>query len=61
MQDDETKDAELTGNRPGKCFRATFLGLFCARKFTIYLKVLGGTCIIDLICFLVYHIQTLRS
>jgi hypothetical protein len=56
MQDDETKDAELICNRPGKGFRAACLELFYQRQKSQYRWNMYG-----FICFLVYHIQTLRS
>lgn len=63
MQDDETEDAQLVCNRPGKCFRTAFFGnYFEVADFTIYLEMVGRTCIMDVICyFLIYHIQMLRS
>lgn len=43
-------------------FQSDFLGNnLVVAEFTIDLEMVGGTCIIDFICFLVYHIQTLRS
>lgn len=43
-------------------FQDCFLGnYFVVADFTIYLEMVEGTCIMDFICFLIYHIQTLRS